>query len=261
MMVQATTTQAPARRGGVPRAALILALLCTALAGLWWRLPALLAPVADFAQGPGGTEAYVSLATQIREQSDAFRTGGDVHLRLTEAEVSGMLASALLSGGSPDGPLARVRGGVDDGAILVEAVVRLPADRTPARLTGPIGVRLRLAPEVAGSGVIHFRITRAAVGKVSIPPALIRLAGRLLRPDWPGYDAREAAFVLPISELISQALGRRIEIRAFTAEAGQLHLTIAMPASEARSGASPSPGLATPEAPLPGRLPAERRAS
>ncbi|MFB5082547.1 hypothetical protein [Symbiobacterium thermophilum] len=229
MTVQATTPATSERSGRIPRAVPVLAFLCAALVGLWWRLPLLVAPVADFEQGPGGTEAYVTVATQIREQSASFWTGGDVHLRLSEAEVSGMLSSALLSGGSPDGPLARVRGGVDDGVLLVEAVMAPPADRVPARLAGPVGLRLRLAPEVDETGVIQFRITGAHVGKIPVSPHLIRLAGWLLQPRWQGYDAREAAFILPVSDMISQALGRRIEIRSFTAGQGQLSLTIAMP--------------------------------
>lgn len=229
MTLQATTPASPGRRGRSAMAGPILVLVCAALLGLWWRLPALLAPVADFEQDPGGTEAYVSIATQIRAQSGAFWTGGDVHLSLTAVEVSGMLSSALLSGGSPDGPLSRVRGGVDDGAILVEAVVQPPAEQVPARLARPIGLRLRLAPAVAETGVVHFRITGAHVGRVPVSPALIRLAGWLLRPDWEGYDARDAAFALPVSDMISQSLGRRIEIRSFAAEAGLLRLTIAMP--------------------------------
>ena len=135
MTLQATTPAPPVRRATTSAKASwirpALALLCAALLALWLALPALLAPVAEFEQGPGGTQAYVSVATQIREQSLAFWTAGDVHLRLDEAEVSGMLSSALLSGGSPDGPLARVRAGVDDGAILVEAVLQPPADRVP----------------------------------------------------------------------------------------------------------------------------------
>lgn len=140
-----------------------------------------------------------------------------------------MLSSALLSGGSPEGPLARVRGGVDDGVILVEALLRPPPGQVPDRLSGPVGLRLRLAPEVDETGLIQFRITQAHLGKVPVSPALLRLAGRAVRPQWQGYDAREAAFILPISDMISQALGRRIEIRSFAAEAGQLRLTIAMP--------------------------------
>lgn len=233
MTLQATTPALPASRGRRAARRPALALLCTALVAagalLWWAAPGLLAPVADFEQGPGGTAAYVAVAMQIREQSAAFWTGGDVHLRLNEAEVSGMLSSALLSGGSPEGPLARVRGGVDDGAILVEAVLRPPPGQVPDRLSGPVGLRLRLAPEVDETGLIQFRITQAHLGKVPVSPALLRLAGRAVRPQWQGYDAREAAFILPISDMISQALGRRIEIRSFAAEAGQLRLTIAMP--------------------------------
>lgn len=216
------------RRASAPLAGALAALLAGLLL-LWSAVPRLLAPVADFEQGPGGTEAYVTVAQQIRAQSVAFWTGGDVHLRLNEREVSGMIASALLSGGSPDGPLARVRSSVDDGAIQVEAVVQLPDDAVPDWLAGPLGVRLRLAPEVTESGVIQFSVRQAYLGRVPVAPALIRLAGRLGRVELPGYDAREAAFALPVSDMVSQALGRRIEIRAFTAEAGWLLMTIAVP--------------------------------
>jgi hypothetical protein len=216
------------RRTGAPLAGALSALLAGLLV-LWWAAPLLLAPVADFEQGPGGTEAYVTVARQIREQSAAFWTGGDVHLILNEREVSGMLSSALLSGGSPDGPLARVRSSVDDGAIQVDAVVRLPEGVVPKRLSDPLGVRLRLAPEVTETGVIQFRIRGAYLGRVPVSPALIRLAGRFVEVNLSGYDARDAAFALPVSDMVSQALGRRIEIRAFTAEAGRLQMTIAMP--------------------------------
>jgi len=235
MMLHTSKASAVAPRRSVPRPRILprylpaAALLCAALLLLWWALPGLVAPVADFEQGPGGTEAYVTIARQIREQSAAFWTGGDVHLRLNEREVSGMISSALLTGGSPDGPLSRVRSHLGDDAIQVEAVVRPPADLAPARLTGPVGVRLWLAPEVTESGVIQFRIRRAYLGRIPVSPGLIRLAGRFVRVNVQGYSAQEAAFALPVSDMVSQALGRRIEIRSFTAEAGQLHLTIAMP--------------------------------
>jgi len=77
--------------------------------------------------------------------------------------------------------------------------------------------------------VIQFRIRRAYLGRIPVSPGLIRLVGRFVRVNVQGYSAQEAAFALPVSDMVSQALGRRIEIRSFTAEAGQLHLTIAMP--------------------------------
>ncbi|MFZ5813922.1 MAG: hypothetical protein ACOY93_01285 [Bacillota bacterium] len=216
----------PARRRSLLRSAAALLLLPGLL---WWSGPALLAPVQDFAQGPGAAVAYVSLSHQIREQSAQFWTGGDVQIRLAQEEFSGMLASALLTGRRPTDPIQRVRGSLAGGEVKVEAVLSLPYSQVPERFRGPIGLRLWLQPVVTRSGLVQFRITRAHAGRIPVSPALIRLAGRLLPATAPGFNAAAAAIDLPLSDMVSGSLGRRLEIKRFSAESGQLHLTIAVP--------------------------------
>lgn len=206
--------------------ALLLAITTGAL--FWWSGPRLLAPVEDFVQGPGGAIAYVSLSNQIREQSGEFWTGGDVQIRLDQEEFSGMLSSVLLTGRQSTDPIQRVRGSLVNGEMKVESVVHLPFDVVPERFRGPLGLSLRLNPVVTDRGLVQFRITRAFAGRVPISPTLIRWVGRLISVSVPGYDAREATVLLPLSDMVSQSLGRRLEIKEFSAGGGQLHLTIAM---------------------------------
>lgn len=227
--LQATSPSTPRRRG--LRKTILLGLVAPPLlaALLWWAAPALLAPVEPFEQGPGGAVAYVSVTKQIRDQSKEFWTGGDVQIRLTEEEVSGMIASALLTGRQPGDPIEKARGQIVDGELRVETVVTLPYEQVPERLRGPLGISVRLSPVVTETGVVQFQITRARVGRVRVPAALIRLAGRLYNLDRPGFDARAATINLPISDLVSQSLGRRLEIKEFSTRDGELSLTIAMP--------------------------------
>lgn len=220
----------PSRRRSVGRAVAVLLLLTLLVGGLlWWSGPLLIAPVENFTQGPGGTVAYVSLSNQIREQSAEFWTGGDVHIRLDEAEFSGMLSSALLTGRQPTDPIHRVRGSLVDGEVKVETVIYLPSASVPERFQGPLGLKLRLHPVVTEKGLVQFRITRAFAGRIPISPRLIRWVGRLIPFTVPGYDAREATILLPLGDMVSRSLGRRLEIKEFSAEGGQLNLTIAMP--------------------------------
>lgn len=225
-----TTARPTSRRRVLRSAVLLLVLALPVLAGLlWWAAPALLAPVEPFQQGPGGAIAYVSVTKQIRDQSYEFWTGGDVQIRLSEGEVSGMLSSALLTGRQPGDPIEKVRGHIVDGTLRVETVVTLPYEQVPQRLRGPLGISVRLSPVVTETGVVQFQIIRARVGRVPIPASLIRLAGRVYPMDRPGFSAQEATINLPISDLVSEALGRRLEIKEFTADHGELILTIAMP--------------------------------
>ena len=209
--------------------AAVLILLVATGTLLWWSGPLLLAPVEDFAQGPGGAVAYVSLSNQIRDQSAEFWTGGDVHIRLTQEEFSGMLSSALLTGRKPGDPIQRVRGSLVDGEVKVESVVHLPFAVVPDRFRGPLGLKLRLSPVVTETGLVQFRITRAFAGRVPISPALLRLAGRIAPVAMPGYDAGQATILLPLSDMVSGSLGRRLEIKEFHTGNGHLTLTIAMP--------------------------------
>jgi hypothetical protein len=226
------TQTAPSRLKSFSRKAAAAILLLSITAGLlWWSAPVLLAPAEDFLQGPGGAVAYVSLANQIREQSAAFWAGKDIEIRLSEAEFSGMLSSALLTGRKPEDPIQRIRGSLDGGEITVEAVIHLPYEPVPERLRGPLGLRLRLNPVVTEHGVVRFRITRAFAGRIPISPSLIRWAGRLVPIHRPGLDAREATISLPLGDMVSQTLGRKLQIKRFSAENGHLNLTIAMPVS------------------------------
>lgn len=209
--------------------AAVLPLTLAVFSLLWWTGPRLLAPVEDFVQGPGGAVAYVSLANQFREQSAEFWTGGDVHIRLHQEEFSGMLSSLLLTGRRSTDPIQRVRGSLVDGEVKVETVIHLPYDAVPERFRGPLGLKLRLHPVVTDTGLVQFRITRAYAGQVPVSPALIRWVGRIASPTMSGYNAREATILLPLSDMVSSSLGRRLEIREFNAEGDQLHLTIAMP--------------------------------
>lgn len=208
-------------------AILLLAVLASGL--FWWKAPGLLAPVDEFAQGPGGAVAYVSLSNQIRDQSAQFWTGGDVQIRLDQDEFSGMLSSALLTGRGPGDPIQRVRGSLVDGEIKVETVLHLPFDSVPERLQGPLGLKLRLHPVVTETGLVQFRITRILAGRIPISPVLLRWADRVVPLSAPGFDAREATISLPLGEMVSRTLGRKLEIKQVNADDGQLHLTIAMP--------------------------------
>ncbi len=221
----------PARWRLAVRTTTVLVLTAILATGLvWWRGPVWLAPIETFAQGPGGAVAYVTIANQIREQSAAFWTGGDVHMQLDQAEFSGMLSSALLTGRTSEDPIQRVRGSLVDGEIKVEAIVQLPNSPLPERFRGPIGVRLRLNPVVTERGLVQFQITRAYAGRVPIPPTLIRWVGRLFPViDIAGFDARAAAISLPLGDMVSSSLGRKLEIKRVSANDGRLQITIAMP--------------------------------
>lgn len=215
------------RRLALPAA--ILLLLATGSVLFFLALPGLLAPPEDFVQGPSGIVGYVSLSNQLRAQSEAFWTGQDVELRLTEEEFSGILSSALLSGREPGDPIRRVRGTLEQGEIWVDMVLHLSRSSVPARLRGPIGLRLRLVPEVAPSGDVVFGISGTTVGRFAIPPSLIRLLGRMEVVDFPGFDARTARISLPLGNMVANSLGRRLEIKEVLAERGLLSLTIALP--------------------------------
>jgi hypothetical protein len=212
--------------------AALLILPAAGVAALWAYGPYWIAPVEDFTQGPGGAIAYVSLYNQIQSQAANFWSGGDVHLEMNQAEFSGMLSSALLSGKRPDAPIQKVRTGLLDGQIRVETVLMLPYPSIPERYQGPVGLKLRLRPMVAGNGTIRFQITRATLGRIPIPPQLIQWAGRLYDLNMPGFNANGPSIQLPAGDMIASQLGRSVTIKRFTADEGKLTMVIAMPQKE-----------------------------
>lgn len=207
---------------------LLLAALPFLLAAAAWAYgPYWIAPVDDFAQGPGGAVAYVSLYRQLQQQSHHFWTGGDVRISMNQAEFSGMLSSALLSGRTDEAPVRKVRAGLVDGEIRVETVLRLRHPQIPERYQGPVGLKLRLHPDV-DEGQVRFRITRATLGRIPIPTKLIQWAGRLVDIPIPGFNPAEPAILLPVSDMVTAQWGRQITIKQFTADDGQLALVMSM---------------------------------
>lgn len=216
-------------RGFALRSITIILLLLSTLLLLGLLLtPALIAPPQDFVQGPGGAVAYVSLWNQLHEQYPEFWAGEEIHLVMTESEFSGMLSSALLSGRGPSDPLQKVRAGLADGEIRVETVLTLPWPEIPARYRGPVGLRVRLQPEVAESGLIRFRISRAQVGQIRLPVSLIRWVGSRIPAGFEGLDLRSATISLPVGDMVAASLGRRLELRKVTAVAGRLTLSLSL---------------------------------
>lgn len=190
--------------------------------------PALMAPAQDFTQGPGGAGAYVSLWNQLQDQYPEFWSGAEIQLTMSEAEFSGMVSSALLSGRGPADPLQKVRAGLDDGEIRVETVLNLPWPEIPERYRGPVGLGVSLRPVVLESGLIRFRISRAQVGQIPVPLVAIRWAGRLVPAGVQGFDPLSASISLPVGDMVAASLGRRLAIRNVTAEVGRLTLTLAL---------------------------------
>lgn len=230
MLCDSPVAESHARPGALTRRTLAVVLLVVPCLLLLLLLlaPALVAPPQDFTQGPGGAVAYVSLWNQLHDQYPAFWAGEEIHLSMTEPEFSGMLSSALLSGRGPADPLQKVRAGLDDGEIRVETVLTLPWPELPTRYRGPVGLRLRLQPVVAESGLIRFRISRVQVGRIPLPVAAIRWAGGRVPIGFEGFDARNATISLPVGEMVAASLGRRLELRTVTAETGRLTLSLAL---------------------------------
>jgi hypothetical protein len=224
----------PRRRSRLVRtllraAAALIVLVALAAGILWYFGPELVAPVDNFVQGPGGAVAYISMARQIAEQAPEFWTGKDVRLTFTESEFSGMLSSALLSGRQPDSPIRRVRSSLLDNRIQVETILSLHDERVPAQFRDtPIGVTVRLRPTVTPAGQIQFEISRASLGRIPVPTALIRWAGRHLPVSTPGFDAAKATFTLPVSEMITNQFGRNVQLKDFAVTDQDLTLSIAM---------------------------------
>lgn len=207
---------------------LLLALpACGALAA-WSYGPYWIAPVDNFTQGPGGAVAYVNLYRQLQEQAPAFWEGKDIVIVLNQAEFSGMLSSALLSGRDEADPIRKVRAGLLDGEIRVETVLRLPYPQVPERYHGPIGLKLRLLPLVTEQGLIRFRINRATIGQIPVPPTAIKWAGNLFGIQAPGFDPEGPAILLPVGEMVTSQFGRTVTIKEFTADEGKLTLVVAM---------------------------------
>ena len=209
----------------------LLILLMLPLAGglaVWAYGPYWIAPMEDFAQGPGGAVAYITLINQITDQAPLFWAGQDVNLVMTEAELSGMVSSALLSGQTDDSPIRKVRADLVDGELRVETVLRFRRPDVPTRYHGPIGLKVRLSPTVGENGRVQFKITRATLGRIPLPRSIIRWAGGMLPATPPGYDPQEVAVTLPLGEMVASQLGRQIAIRSVSADDRRLHLAIAL---------------------------------
>lgn len=198
----------------------VLALLAGLVYGL---IPALLAPVEDFPQGPGGAMAYASLSQQVRAQYAAFWGGKNVELVLTEPEFSGVVSSVLLTGQRAESPIRKVRATLTPGAIGVDAVVRLEQAPGPERFHGPFGLRLTLAPALV-DGTVRFHIAQAKVGRLPLPPRVIALIGNRI----PGFNATEATFDLPLAGWLSTQLGHEVRILGLAAESGKLRMTVSL---------------------------------
>jgi len=190
--------------------------------GLWWAGPSWLAPTEDFAQGPGGAAAYISLSQQLRDQWTAVSRGGEIRLVMTEEEFSGMLASVLLSGRGEDRAVRKVRGRLAGEQIRVDAVLHSRDPRLPARYQRPVGLTLYLNPEVAGDGAVRFLIRQARAGRIPLPLPLLRWTGRWFQV--PGFDAQRLALTLPLVDLVQGQLGRKVDVTEFAARGGKLYL-------------------------------------
>lgn len=210
------------------RLSLIGAPLLLGALAFWWLLPALLAPVEPFAQGPSAVVAYVSLWNQLQAQSGPFWAGQEVQIRLNAEEFSGMLSSALLSGKRPTNPLERVRGQLSGSQVGVEAVLRLDAAHLPIPWESPIGLRIGLSPDGVADGQVHFRIASVQAGRLPIPLGLVRWAARFAPQPPTGLDLRAGTIALPVSDLVSQSLGRPLAVTSLAVSDGSLQIAIAM---------------------------------
>ncbi len=209
-------------RRTVRRGLIAGALAMTIGVALWWSGPHLLAPREDFPQGPGGAVAYISLARQLRDQWTYVRSGGEIHLVMTEPEFSGMLSSVLLSGQGEERVIRKVRGRLEGAEIRVDAILESHDPRLPEHYRGPVGLTLHLDPTVSGGGEIRFQIKQAAAGRIPLPVPLLRWSGRWL--PVPGFDAQQVALTLPVTSLIEGQLGRQIDVTQFATKGGKLYL-------------------------------------
>lgn len=209
-------------------ALLLAGLLLTPLI-LWAAGPTLLAPVEDFAQGPSGAVAYISLYRQLTDQSAQFWMGQDITLSMTSEELDGMISSALLSGRAADAPIRKVRAGLGDGEIQVETVLQFRRPDVPARYQGPIGLNLALRPMMTKQGRIRFQITSASVGRLPIPTWAIQIAGRIFKVQVPGFDTQGPSIALPLGDMVENSLGRRITIKKIDATSSNLSMTLVSP--------------------------------
>lgn len=208
---------------------LFLVLPALALTGLWLLGPVLIAPVEPFDQGPGGAIAYVSLYNQLQEQAPQLYGGKDLNLQLNEAEFSGMVSSALLSGRRSSNPIHKVRADLNGGKIYLETVLRFADDQVPERYQGPIGVRLALEPGVEEYGMVQFRIAHVAVGRIPIPRNLIQWVGRQFSLDIPGFDAVSATITLPLGDVLANQVGRPVNVKDFTVNENALIMVLSLP--------------------------------
>lgn len=194
---------------------------------LWLFGPAWLAPVEDFPQGPGGAAAYVSLYRQL--QRSGFWRGQEAQVNLSEEEFSGMLSSALLSGRREQDLIRKVRGSLLEGEIAVETVLRFQHPRLPRRYRGPVGLRLRLHPEVTGDGQVQFVIRGATVGRLPVSPRVIRWGRWFLPKGSTRLDLAKPAVLLPLGDLLAAQTGRRLMVKEVSARQGVVSIVVALP--------------------------------
>lgn len=210
------------------RLPLLGVLLLLGALSLWWLVPTLLAPIEPFAQGPSAVVAYVSLWNQLQAQASPFWAGQEIQIHLNDEEFSGMLSSALLSGKRPANPLEKVRGQLLGSQVGVEAVLRLPTAKLPSAWQGPIGLRVGLAPDGVEGGQVRFRIDSVQAGRLPIPLGLVRWAAQFAPQPPTGIDLQAGTIALPVSDLVSQSLGRPLAVKSVAVVDGQLQIAIAM---------------------------------
>lgn len=230
-------TRRPRRRGVFRILFSLLAwLLVLAVAGvgaLWYFGPALIAPVVDFPQGPGGVVAYIGLSNQLRSQTVPFLAGQDVRLTMNEEEFSGMVGSAVLSGKQQENPVRKVRAYLPEGQIQVDMILELPYEQIPQHYRNrPVGLTVDLQPEVSAAGEVQFLITRARLGRIPVPVEAIKWAGERVPFSHPSFDAKAATIKLPVGDLIAGNFGRNIRIKQFTSSQSKLTLVMAMARSK-----------------------------
>jgi uncharacterized protein YpmS len=208
---------------------LLLLLPGISLSLLWVYGPVLVAPQENFVQGPGGAVAYVNLWRQVQAQQAAFWSGQEVEIRIEEAELSGMISSALLSGRAATDPLRKVRTQMIDQQIRVETILHAHDSRVPNRYQGLVGLNLRLQPTVEEDGLVRFQITRTQLGTLPIPIWLIQWLGRYVPADTPHFQAREAAIRFPLSEMIASQLGRSVLVKGLEVRGEELRIRLSLP--------------------------------
>lgn len=229
------TLQMPTRRPKSPLRPLkwlvvsLFWLLVAAVGAAWVFGPAWIAPLKDFPASPGGAVAYISLATQLRQQGTQIATGKDFTVEMNEEEFTGLLTSVLMSNKQPTNPLDKVHAALLPDLLQIEGVLRLPYEQIPARFQGPIGLELWLRPHLEQGGQVRLQVIRAALGRVPVPLQWIRWVGQRYPVAIPGYDPNEISISLPMADLMRQQVGRPVKVKGFRADTDKLTMTLALP--------------------------------